>query len=409
MKSQNWERQGTCARISKPSLISPVTSYFESRLMETFALIPAAMRTGDFHSPLPWGYEKNLIQHPRGYISKTLSNGGQWTGQSYDGSLGNEVGFSWPQIDRPAGLRNRALGRLDDKISSGLNLSESAFEAGQTAKMLNLFQRVDRVLRSTVPRYKRLSRLAGALPSIAWRKNPKQGGRYTPYRDFDFLKSRKTGDPLSSAYLELTYGLTPLVNDLYGIADEVVRFVNNAKHQRFRGRVREQQAPVKASVRVSDGGTFTTMVTRNGYYGASVTVQMRPEDPGFDISRWTSLNPVYWGYNLIPLSFVLDYVYDIGGFLELSEAAVKYHSRFEGGFEESINVLEDKLSFSRQWSQAGYSWLADFEGTRSYVGYSRTILGSYPLPDRPTFSLSLGSKQLMNIGALLASVVSHQR
>lgn len=404
MKQEVWERNGTCTVTRKPSLISPVTTFLESRLKETFALLPGnSVSTGNFRNPNPWGYEKNLIVAPHGYVSRIITNSGNWAGDIYDGALGNAVGFSWPGISAPDGLRNRSLTKLNDKVQSGLNLSESLFEVGKTSKMLNLVSRATKVLEDTVPRFRRLSRLAGRVPNFGWRKTPKSGGRYVPWVE-PFVRNQKTGSNLSNAYLELTFGWTPLIQDLYGTADEFVRFIENGTSQRFRGRVREPQPAIKSTMQVL-GSTRNVTVTRKGYWGHSITVQLKPEHPGFDLSRWTSLNPVLWGYNLIPFSFVLDYVYDIGGYLENLEAAVMQNSRFELGFEEKLIVIEDGVRLSQSWHQAGYDHLASIYASRSYVSYGRTVLGAYPIPDRPVFTVSLGSKQLLNLAALLANLV----
>lgn len=120
------------------------------------------------------------------------------------------------------------------------------------------------------------------------------------------------------------------------------------------------------------------------------------------VDRLTSLNPISIGYELIPYSFVLDWVWNIGGYLRDLETAFLYDKYFRTGYQ------------TLTWKHKGGYAIAPGGTTPSNVALagsgridcrwkSRSVLTDYPAPSIPPVRVDLGSGRLLNLAALLGA------
>jgi len=313
---------------------------------------------GDMHSPKPWAYR--IWRH------KLLTGTGQtnygtfttrFSGATF--SPGDPVSIPLPQWDRDD-LYNDALERLNEKVRGSLDLSISLAEAGRTAKMVRATSKVEEYLK-TLKSFGSVSRL-----------------------------SRQA----ANRWLEWTYGWKPLVNDLYQAADESQRFVLN-KIERITASKSEKIPDLDRVYTTFAGNSLPLHIVYNGKTGYRITISL--EHPTYDIARWTSLNPVSIAWELLPYSFVVDWVYDVGQFLRATETGFLYGLLFKEGFVSHLQAFmaEGKGSIT---SSYGFE-----EGSCSheFKRFERLVLPSYPFPRKPSLKVSLGSSRLLSAAALL--------
>jgi hypothetical protein len=136
----------------------------------------------------------------------------------------------------------------------------------------------------------------------------------------------------------------------------------------------------------------------------STTLGVTLYNPEIDISRWTSLNPYSIAWELMPYSFVVDWVYDVGGFLRNLETYFVNDFKFQNGYRSNLAAFQgsfrDLYSFTDHQIYPGGTDF--FYGSCEGIRFQRSVLNSYPCPQLPRLQANLGSSRLLNGAALLA-------
>jgi len=272
---------------------------------------------------------------------------------------------------------NRALERLNSKARGDLDLGVAIAEAGQTVRMVTALRKFNIFARRH-------------------RSSPKG-------RDGKFGSTRDVAD----GWLQYQYGWKPLMSDIFGAANESLRIVIN-RLERFKASVK---MPVDGNgdilYRTVEG--VSAKVQREGQGIQACTIAIELEVPSFDLARWSSLNPVSLGWELVPYSFVVDWFYDVGSYLRHMETALLFNTRFRGGYVSELftwdgsEVCDNKVMYP-----IGANEVRWFEGCKSLIrqrSFRRTKLTSYPLPRKPTFNVDLSSARLFSAASLLRQLL----
>jgi hypothetical protein len=199
---------------------------------------------------------------------------------------------------------------------------------------------------------------------------------------------------ISNARLEFIYGWKPLVEDLYLAADESVRVPLNVMG-RFQGHSSQKLSFSHIQMQTVYGVVNFPVSSQDAKVSIKIGVQLYT--PSFDLSRWASLNPVSIAWEIIPYSFVVDWVFNIGGYLRNLETGLLSQNRFRNGYITQFfrgNVVGRLDNGSSFWTVNGQN-----------IDMNRSVLSSYPLPSLPRFSVELGSSRLLNAAALLGQLL----
>lgn len=320
---------------------------------------------GDFRSYNPWGYTVHDKYHFTG-TKRLQYRIGQMNWWETKGAFGFESDPPfYPDWNR-ALVYNLALEKLNSKVRGGLDLSIALAEAGTTVRMI------------------------------------KSVKKFT-----DFARGRGLGSTkdLANGWLQYTYGWKPLMSDIFAVANESVNIVLGTI-QRVHARVR-LPLTVDAKKRRSQIANLTaaTAVTTNvrGDGGQSCTIVLELDVPSFDLARWTSLNPVSIGWELIPYSFVVDWFYDVGSYLRGLETALLYSTRFRSGYVSELYAYDGEEWVKEPLAQdfGSYYYSLDVKASVRRREFVRAVLSSYPFPRKPTFEVDLNWKRLVSAGSLL--------
>lgn len=266
-------------------------------------------------------------------------------------------------------LYAKALERLNEKVRGGVDLSIDLAQAGQTAKM---FKGADRLENYT----KAFTRKWGLLKAPA------------------------------NAWLEYTYGIKPLVQSIYESSEQAIRVVVNELE--------------RVKVRANDYGWKPERVYLSTVYGAiwrkigqfssksSVTLGIAYRGAAPDWDNFTSLNPISIAWELVPYSFVVDWVYDIGGYLRAVETQCLYANRFNSGYRTNFVHYTGEIRdgpFTYTSSPTGTNlWTGNVEGT----AFERSPLTQYPSLSLPILNVDLGSSRLLSAASLLAGFLGRR-
>jgi hypothetical protein len=269
-------------------------------------------------------------------------------------------------------LYNSALEKLNSKVRGGLDLSISLAEAGQTQRMIR-----------SVTKFTDFARYAGL------------GGFSAGTR------------ALANGWLQFQYGWKPLLSDVFAAADEGLRIVIN-KLEHFHARKKLPLSGTSTVFQAVAGNSVPTEVELSGVQSCQFNISLKIPENSFDPARWTSMNPVSIGWELIPYSFVVDWFVDVGSYLRGVETALLYNTNFVSGSvselfsirteehveghifrsPDGLNVKLDKCScFSRK------------------VNFSRSVLTSYPMPQKPTFKVDMGAERCFSAASLLRQLL----
>lgn len=334
---------------------------------------PAAMNPGDKKHPTAWSYSIRQVRLQNGKVYDYFSNGNLY--ETRFGPTTNNTNTD-AQLKHPASTRdycyNSALDRLNEKVRGKLDLSVSFAELGSTKRMLAVTEGLNDFI-ANVGRNK-----LGIV--------------------------RRASRALSNRYLEWRYGWQPLLSDIYDAANESVNYiVNEISHVKGTATIQYPESSVQKLI-IETGGLIDIPCKQTGK--CSVAVNLSFKTGGHDLDRWTSLNPVSIAWEILPYSFVVDWMYDVGGFLRAMETSLLYKNSFVGGFVSEVDVSELSYVYSgRRDVPGGYLTYDRLDGYSKRLDFQRTILSSYPLPRLPTWNAKLGSAQLLTSAALLRQLI----
>lgn len=264
---------------------------------------------------------------------------------------------------------NELLQRMKETLVGSLNLSVSVAEQSQLRRMLKgaltpkgVITRLGQLVRNS-----RSARGAIQIPANAW--------------------------------LEWTYGWKPFASDLYGICDNLQRQAYNGintgfKFRSSRGFGGYSQKAVSSQPNFQWAG--------KGSQRIEIGLAMSNSNFSNNITAWTSLNPLLIAWELVPYSFVVDWFYDIGGYMELQEFQLFANTRFRKGYVTKT-IREDMSCRAFGGGTPYYSYAATGKRFRYWI--QRTVLTSYPSPTPPRVKCDLGANRLLSAAALLTQML----
>lgn len=261
---------------------------------------------------------------------------------------------------------SQCLNELNEAIRGSLDLSVDAFQARQTAQMVKPLNK----LRDLAMNLRR-----------GWRGTISQ---------------------LSAYRLEWEYGWKPAMSSIYGVVEEMQRTsTGDGFDVRARSAYKEKDTPVEGYLaipsvycKLEPSGTSS--------WRTEIKVWMKVPMTASNVDRLTSLNPISIGYELIPYSFVLDWVWNLGGYLRDLESAFLYQAYFSHGYKTQSWKSAGNLNLRRA-SATPTNWSVSGTGTYDRFVRNRVRLTSFPFPSVPPMRVDLGAGRLLNLAALLGA------
>lgn len=255
---------------------------------------------------------------------------------------------------------NKCLNDLYEQMRGNLDLSIGLAESGKTVKML----------KSAIT----LAKYVGGFHPRHWAKH----------------------------WLEYKFGWYPLVQDLYGISKEIA--YRAPKLQRFRARatVKDRKIVTTKTTTTTEQRTFTSSLrTEVGCVYAPSQSTMT------NLSRVTSLNPASIAWELLPFSFIVDYVINIGGALRSLESSLVLTGGFSVGYVTSTSKLRvDGVVTGNGKLVSGQRTTGTRKGFHEDKLFSRGVLLALPKPMVPRFNTNLGATQLLTVAAVLSNFIN---
>lgn len=372
-----------------------------------FTVSPSpCVNPGDHHSPNAYSFRKEFCEFPSGEqrIVTSYTSPPSVHTSTFSGPL--EPGVPWvawtwltPSDD---GAYNKALGKLVDKLrDSELNVATSVGEARETLGMLmSIAQGASRALRL----------LQKAKRSPAGREELRK--LLTSFGK-NYLRNplQQTG----SAWLAWSVGVAPLLADIDNWRNHVLSGRDLSLRFKLDSRASAYQKD-STTFLVSDHAWRIEMEhSHRVEFGAEFEITNLHQFENWRAGL-TARPTLVW--ELTTLSFVVDYFYNIGQYLELYEASVLNNGvRLVSGYctHGTKNEQQKSLAYSsRQQYPAGHwaEWefiSRSYHCRRSVTTKARSLIHSLPVPNLPTPTIPKASTPLLNIAALLSQFLSEKK
>lgn len=338
--------------------------------VNTFRVVYAG--TGNRVDPVPLRYWKVISTGLRGLCTQNnpdsgyLKEAGGFT-SPFDSDGEAFSSSAWQETI----AYNKAVSQLGDMIRGNVDLSIDLFQGHKTL--------------ATVKRI--VNPLATLKSSI--RKARRNGSEHE----------------VASLYLEWIYGIKPTLQTLY---ECVERIRNEVKADKPVVRIR-----ARGSCKVKNVESFAIngFGYQNGYSAAEVDSRVRCQlivnlktnrDKVQTIAAWTSMNPASIAWELVPYSFVVDWFYNIGGYLRELETALTHADIFVSGVKHIGYKKTSKCVKPTVF--AGTLVWTGLSGSHYWTVCDRSLLSSYPFPRVPRVHADLGAQRIINAAALLTQI-----
>lgn len=303
---------------------------------------------------------------------------------------------------------NKCLERLSDSIRGSVDLSIDAFQGRQTLALIGKIASVRKIVQLMVERSVKDNSAIRRRNSAILRARAYSLGRRDKRDQFKAVAKKKIQPirTIGSYWLEYQYGVVPILQSIHDITSgSLLRAGNNmALKTRDGHKIRASNKVVTKDNANSAG--YSQRVSYETLFRYEIGGHYTPSDGLLEtMSRYSSLNPVSIAWELLPFSFVVDWFYDIGGYLRSAETALVSNQGSFSGYITFIKREKVFESYTINTFPPGMRVMEVQERNRSRVTKSRTPLTSFPFPRRPSFSADLGSGRLLNAAALLSQLV----
>lgn len=353
---------------------------------------------GDRDLPHPWHYTVNTHRVPQG--TKTYLN--TYPTARYRTEQGV---ISYPGVDYTLDFQDTGLARtkclakvIQTLKSSELNLATTLGEGRETYNMLADIVKSARRMRRKL----KTGRARGIVKAM--RKRSRDTNK--PQPDW-----RKPLAAIGGAELYYALGVGPLIADVNAFVEHASKGLTDTLVIPFRERASAVQQFSAETTHVTEGLTVTQKET--------LEVSERTMMAGYFVigdlhsfENWRAgLNTrpsLLW--ELLTLSFLIDYFLNVGQFIELWEAtALSNGYTIKEAYQTDTSFVARSIKFDGFHKPSGsgvFLQSVDAVQGNETRSFNRILLGgTLPLPDLPRLKLPKAASQLLNIASLLSQLL----
>lgn len=292
---------------------------------------------------------------------------------------------------------------LEKLKNQNVNFAQFFAEAGQTASLLG---KTAKDIANAGRKIKN-GNIVGALKALNFgNSNTRRRAAAAVGRNVDnaVRAAKQAGKPMNATaiaanrWLEISFGWKPLLQDIEGSAKLLAeRATRDPQCARFHVSSNRRRNLTKNKYINYGGGVSSTWVN-TGYYGCFIRM-----DYMFDVSAFASAcadgltNPASLAWEELPFSFCVDYLYDIGGYLDLLDSA--FGKVLIGG---SVTFFEKWSSDLHGVYGLGPYEYGEWNGKKRRVAMSRKVMSGFPDPRMLAVVVNNPLKSNKRVGNLLA-------
>ncbi len=280
----------------------------------------------------------------------------------------------------PAAIYNEAVSRFYEKVGSTMMLNVEVFEA------------------ASLRHRKTLDKECGKLEQVA--KKIRRRAE----------KSRGLVRTIGRLWLLNQYVIKPAVNSIF---DSSLRVLQQHQRPVYIKTSASRTFPVDRDHTFTYGyGVPNTPSKEVGQYRMVQKFGCVLQSNDLGVQDFITMDPLLLGYSILPLSFVLDWAFNVSAFLADKEASCRYQSQFKYGYSTKSWKYESTFRSDMSWSSSDGFYRSGSVHTRGSSlrrGFKRTVLTSLPKVQAPVVDVQLGAHRLLSCASLLSQLLSPGR
>jgi len=328
---------------------------------------------GNHWSGTPYSFTVHRVEGIHGRFSGE-NNQYTWSAEGTFAQTASDASFYQSSLDANATqCYNEAVSKVWEDVRGSVDLSIDAGQIRQTLQMMHH------------PMNGLLS-----LARLARKRARKQGAKN-----------------LANIWLEMRYGWMPLLGEIHELAKRPGLSDNGRRY--FKGKNKRKMSNTRESNATYFGYNQSTKITVDSEHTCSVFVVLNLSNASKvqKLARYTSLNPVSIAWELLPYSFVIDWLYDISGYLRSMESAMLYGSLVEASWRSDLAVVKTTVRATGYTAPLNKG-STNLKGTEQSISFNRSSVVGSPKPTSPITSLptELSWKRWTSAVALLSQLLT---
>lgn len=203
---------------------------------------------------------------------------------------------------------------------------------------------------------------------------------------------------IASGWLQLQYGWRPLISDAFGLVKHLKNtfdVTGNVIRVEGRGVYTEDRSILSIDGNMRSINRLTVKVE------ASVRLYYKRSNATLsELTAFGITNPFYIAWELTKFSFVVDWLFQVGNFINQLDAGLG--STFIAGSETTYWKQVESVSRNCNGPYSGYSlWKESSMSSNEWISCSRSPVISFPVPSFPVVKDPASIEHMLNALALL--------
>lgn len=209
---------------------------------------------------------------------------------------------------------------------------------------------------------------------------------------------------LAEARLAYSYAVKPTLADIVALVELQPR---KSYTLRFKVKRQVKQSEVLLNQRVPHHTPYVGRKDIQQVVGHKFALRVDVRNPVTDLAeRLNAWNLGLLGWELVPFSFLIDGIVDIGSTLDLLGAAVTMNQNYTfSGTHTAFRRRTVVCTVDTKYFEWPYMYTENSKASIKETHVDRKIIAAFPTPTLPTLSVPTGSGFLLNTAALMRTVL----
>lgn len=224
-------------------------------------------------------------------------------------------------------------------------------------------------------------------------------------RQRSIQKHESIAQALGNAWLEFAYGWRQLASDIFAIASFSA---SRTQNRWVKTRVETSETIDRSQYDSSTGLRIYATETRSIFSEMKIKLNVTA-DPVLDLTRLSTLNPVAIAWELLPFSFVFDWILNISSYLSELQTRAMFSCSLGGGYITHVQHFELHGSYPAQNNKGTsltFNIPQEVKFSDLWVKKSRDTFSSAPLPVFPSLKSPISVEHALTTLSLVVQRMS---
>lgn len=230
-------------------------------------------------------------------------------------------------------------------------------------------------------------------------------GFYKRVRQRSIRQHESIAKAMANAWLEFVYGWCQLAQDIFAIASFAASR-EQSRYVRLRGETGEDR---NFSFTSGDSG-IRQVVTEERRVFSEMKIKLTvTADPVLDLTRLTTLNPVAIAWELLPFSFVFDWILNISTYLSELQTRAMFSCSLGKGYITHTEVYRLRGAIPAQTTKGSFYCVnvpGEIRYSDTWTKKNRVVFNTAPMPSFPTLKCPVSIEHALTTLSLVTQRLS---